>query len=74
MGTSKQVIKVKGQDLAFTCPQCEHGEDVLTEKNRRCLRCIEGTKPSFALLKAYRELKVREARESGSAEYEEIMK
>jgi len=50
-------VQYKGKKLALRCGVCAYGDDELTEKNRRCLRCIEGTKRSFVLDKKYRDAK-----------------
>ena len=53
MGDRVSYILFRGKKLALRCGTCAYSDDELTEKNRRCLRCLEGTKKSFVLDKKY---------------------
>lgn len=50
-------IIIGRKKVAMRCGVCEYGDDELTEKNRRCIRCLDGSKKAFVLAKKYRDAK-----------------
>jgi hypothetical protein len=64
-------IVYRGQKLAMRCGVCGYGEDELTEKNRRCLRCLDGSKKSFVLDHKYAKAKQGELEINDDDEWNE---